>query len=99
MKRRSFLGSILALGAAPAIVRAENLMPVASKIITPDDDWFWSSENFQKVPYPTSFGLSTRGKSIITGQYAKELWPGVNKFWHEYYDNLAITHYNSIFKE
>lgn len=33
--RRSFLGSILALAAAPAIVRAESLMPVAPRIWVP----------------------------------------------------------------
>jgi hypothetical protein len=33
--RRSFLGSILALAAAPAIVRAESLMPVVRPIWVP----------------------------------------------------------------
>lgn len=36
MNRRGFLRSILALGAAPAIVRVGSLMPlVASKLVTP----------------------------------------------------------------
>lgn len=34
MNRRSFIGSVLALGAAPALVRAESLMPMTRKI-----DW------------------------------------------------------------
>jgi hypothetical protein len=35
MKRRSFLGAVLAAAAAPAIVRASSLMPVAPRIWTP----------------------------------------------------------------
>lgn len=35
MNRRTFLGSILALGIAPAIVRAQNIMPVRSIIRLP----------------------------------------------------------------
>src|SRR5512147_2272809 len=40
MNRRGFLGSILALGAAPAIVRADSLMPIRPRglwIIEPLD--------------------------------------------------------------
>lgn len=38
LKRRSFIGSVLALSAAPTIVRAASLMPlsVPKKIIEPD---------------------------------------------------------------
>ena len=40
MNRRGFLGSILALGAAPAIVSATNLMPI------------WTPPAFVPVPFP-----------------------------------------------
>lgn len=36
MHRRSFLGSILAAGMAPALVKAGILMPIAPRIWTPD---------------------------------------------------------------
>ena len=42
MRRRSFLGAILALGAAPAIVRADSLM----RIVVPGDTYvLWTDFN------------------------------------------------------
>lgn len=36
MNRRDFMKGILAAGMAPAIVRAESLMPINSRILVPD---------------------------------------------------------------
>ena len=49
MNRRGFIGSILALGAAPAIVRADSLMRVVSReeIVIHATDWKWSEAPIQ----------------------------------------------------
>lgn len=41
MNRRGFLGAILAAAAAPAIVRAESLMPTRSGILVPEPTKLW----------------------------------------------------------
>lgn len=49
--RRSFLGSILALGAAPAIVRADALMrvvPASTTVLQIADDVTWSTVDFDR---------------------------------------------------
>lgn len=61
--RRSFLGSILALAAAPAIVRAESLMPVAPPIWVPPK---------QKL-YPCEIGRIDEFR-IITSPLLPEAW-------------------------
>jgi hypothetical protein len=48
LSRRGFLTGIVAALAAPAIVKAEILMPI-KKIILPDDGGFLVPEEFTKV--------------------------------------------------
>ncbi len=55
MNRRGFLGAILALGAAPAIVRAESLMRI-KPVLLPGDD-------FQYFP---GLGVALPRNALIT---------------------------------
>lgn len=50
MNRRGFLGAILAAGLAPAYVKASSLMPVVSRIWTPDAaDVTWAPASFTNI--------------------------------------------------
>lgn len=53
MNRRSFMGSILALGSAPAIARAESLMKVVGVWIPHDNYWSICRYSFGEPLYPT----------------------------------------------
>lgn len=68
MSRRSFMGSMLALAAAPAIVRADSLMrviPINTTILT-----------------EAHIEAALTEISKITGLSAnKLLWPGVKHWW------------------
>lgn len=55
MNRRGFIASILALGAAPAIVRASSLMPVRPLIVMP------TVEEIAAIAYP-DFRAQARAK-------------------------------------
>lgn len=57
MNRRSFLGAILAAGAAPAIVRADSLMRV---VVRPSGVLTWASYEFY-VDHSTNFALPDWG--------------------------------------
>ena len=46
MDRRGFLGAILAAASAPAIVRAQSLMPTRSGILVPEKTKLWVPEPY-----------------------------------------------------
>lgn len=60
MKRRGFFGAIIAAAAAPAIVRAESLMPItAPKIIMPSMEIITPNQVFGEVFY-TGDGMNVK---------------------------------------
>lgn len=74
MNRRGFLGSILALGAAPAIVSATSLMPIwvpADEVVVPLTSWqgkMWGSQWGEEVgEVKTTW---TREGNVITVCYS-----------------------------
>ena len=89
MNRRSFIGSILALGAAPAIVRASSLMPV--RAMKP-----WELEGWE-VAYDTVDGPSLLTPSIITRESLSILENNllfanlVNRRFENYFAKVGTT--------
>lgn len=75
MNRRGFLYSILAAGVAPAIVRVESLMPVKA---------------IQIATIPEILQISGKHGIINTGSLPRALWPGIEKYWKEYYESLGV---------
>jgi len=69
MNRRGFLQSIIAAGAAPAIVRADSLMRIVQKgtsVIVPVGTYgraYWDPENY---PHETIAGIDTESGAIFT---------------------------------
>lgn len=83
MNRRGFLGSILALGAAPAIVRADSLMRVVPRettILTPEfkksvfDGSIWTEKLAEKFA-STKFGMTVQ-RDYDAELLPKEHWDG-----------------------
>jgi hypothetical protein len=56
MNRRGFLGAILAAASAPAIVRAQSLMPTRSGILVPEPTKLW---------VPKAYGGGRAGGKVI----------------------------------
>jgi hypothetical protein len=78
MNRRGFLSSILALGAAPAIVRADSLMRIVPHdLVVLTDNFGWVSVNDYRGP-------------LITGEFGR--YESVNIYEHnldsDYYDGI-----------
>ena len=80
---------MLALGIAPAIVKASSLMPLAKAISNPLPGAF-ELTGFEL----TGFGLAVpkaQGGIIVTGEYPEALWPGVLKWWQANEIAEAVT--------
>lgn len=85
MNRRNFIGTVLALASAPAIVRASSLMPVRALAtpvlighidnfglyVTPFDAERWTERMTQKFYEATVFG-----RAVVT-DYAEEFASGI----------------------
>jgi hypothetical protein len=88
MERRSFLAGILALGAAPAIVKAANIMPVAPKLWVPNQDLTPNEAAFQEGYL---WGLSVIAYDEIAARQVfalkKSLQQTIVREWHKAYKN------------
>ena len=88
MNRRGFLGSILALGCAPAIVRASSLMPVRPLFVT---------AGFETAGFAVRSGSSLLTPTIITREALEILEKNmmfanlVNRRFENYFDNERIV--------
>jgi hypothetical protein len=89
--RRGFLGSILALAAAPAIVRAESLMPVVRPIWVPPadeiqflvrtlEDYIKEARDFYDSPTPTR--IDFRGAGVTADRPGGLVWVEVTEHEH-----------------
>jgi hypothetical protein len=90
MKRRGFLKGILALGVAPAFVRAESLMAVAPKLWVPSQSL---------IPFDAAIPgaedmILFNPKNLAS---AAALWPGVNRWYKQYYDEMGNKQFSEIF--
>ena len=70
MDRRGFLRGMLVLGVAPAIVRAEILMPCRSIILPPPE---LSEAALEEL------------MNQLWAKHPHNLWPGVKAFWGKQY--------------
>lgn len=90
MNRRGFLRGILALGVAPAIVRASSLMQV--KTLYPDG---WIDALAHAAAEEMGFGMAqvkTEGMNVLydNANFARVLWPGIREFWGKHYDSKVL---------
>lgn len=88
--RRGFLGACLALAAAPAIVRAESLMPVAPRIWTPPDPFgeVGFIDGFRFIESPMVPGVLTLEMVRHAAQSLKQRrfddeWVTIHPGWHD----------------
>ena len=86
MNRRGFLGSILALGAAPAIARADSLMRIIPRetAVLVGDLELVARGSSGLIASPTFTGTS-----IIAGQ--REFQRRLNRLSREFLDNVVIA--------
>jgi hypothetical protein len=69
--RRGFLGAILALGAAPAIVRASSLMRIATPALIVPDQTIWQMQMHNDAPFLSMEDFIERQVNEIARQIAK----------------------------
>lgn len=88
--RRGFLGQVLALAAAPAIVRASSLMPVAPRIWTPPDPSgeVGSIDGFRFIESPMVPGVLTLEMLRRAAQSLKQRrfdgeWVTIHPGWYD----------------
>jgi len=96
MNRRGFLGSIIAVASAPAIVRASSLMP--GKVWTPQT--FKATERFGRsyvdpAFFEDGFGmapLKQEGSMVLFDRerMLRELLPGLNAVFSAEYDKYEL---------
>lgn len=90
--RRSFLSSILSLGVAPAIVRADSLMRVI-----PLDTYLLTESNLEDIIIEISKIRDDMGLKLEV-PLTKLLWPGVNVWAGTDYKNITAAQLNRFYK-
>lgn len=100
MNRRGFLAGILAVGAAPAIVKAENIMRVSKRLIVPDQSL---GKNYARLT-DTSLGgytgkLMIRRTSVMTSSDTNEALKELIESTRNRLNQDAIESFSRISKQ
>ena len=82
MPRRKFLTGLFGLVAAPAVVKAANIMPV--KVIEPK--WFL----YEGLPLQSMAHPVRTGGSIRLSELREILAPGLNSLFDDLYDERSV---------
>jgi len=78
MNRRGFLGSILALGMAPAVVKAGVLMPVRPLVVLPTLD--------------ERMAINNRAAGALLASLREEARAALSLWWGEQFDRLTLDY-------